>query len=453
MSLRVRLILLVTVALALSVALGGTLAWLNASHSVRTEMKSALRVGRQTVESEIVNAAGSADWRRDLDRMVASFDGNRHLRVSLSSDGAVARPPVESPEVGNVPAWFEQAIGVPPTKIDLPIAVGGVPRGTVTIETVPHNEVLEVWNELSESVLVLVLFSFTTIVLIYLFVGQALRPLVRLTGALAAVGRGDYGTRIEGPLPPELSRLRDSFNRMSGDLSTMAERNRRLTGELLTLQEQERGDIARDLHDEVGPFLFGINVDAANISRAVETGRTAAIADHLHSITDAVGHMQRQVRDMLGRLRPIGLEEFGLTAALNNLVEFWRRRNPEIAFTVAIGPGIEGFGEIIDLVIYRIVQEGLSNAMRHGQPTRVGVSLSHRPERDGDAAGIVVRVADDGGGIDSDTALGYGLLGMTERVKTVGGRLTIDSKRGRGLTVTAVLPPPRVSDTAESFLT
>jgi two-component system, NarL family, sensor histidine kinase UhpB len=440
MSLRIRLILLVALALALSLALGGTLAWLNARRSVATEMNSALSIARRTILGEIATVGDSPDWRRDLDRLVASFDGNRHLRVSLSGDAVVARPAVESPPVGKVPAWFEAAIAIPPATIRIPVSIGGDQRGVVTVETVPHNEVLEVWDSLSESVLVFALFSGATIVLVYLFVGQALRPLGRLSAALTAIGRGDYGTRIEERLPPELSRLRDSFNRMSGDLAAMAEQNRRLTDELLTLQEQERGDIARDLHDEVGPFLFGINVDAANISRAVDAGRTNEIAGHVGSIVDAIGQLQRQVRDMLGRLRPIGLEEFGLAAAIDNLVEFWRRRNPETLYAVTIGRDIDGFGEGVDLVIYRIVQEGLSNSVRHGRPSRVSVSIAHRPERDGEAAAIVVRVADDGGGIDTDAALGYGLIGMTERVRTVGGKLAIDSKPGQGLTVTATLP-------------
>ena len=104
-------------------------------------------------------------------------------------------------------------------------------------------------------------------------------------------------------------------------------------------------------------------------------------------------------------------------------------------------------------MVYRIVQEGLSNSIRHGRPTRVSVSVTRRPGRDAEDEAIVVKVADDGSGLDDDAALGYGLLGMTERVKTVGGRLSIDSKKGRGLTVTAVLPPPRVRSSAETFLT
>ena len=449
MSLRVRLVVLVTLALALSLAFGGTLAWLNARRAVAIEMSAALTVARQTVESGIADAEGAPDWRRDVDRLVASFAGNRHLRVSLDSDGVVARPSVESPPLGVVPGWFEHAIGLKPDAARIPVIIDGRPRGAILIETAPHNEILEKWNEFGGSLLVMALFALATLALIFFFVGQALRPLGRLAVALAAVGRGDYGTRIEGRLPPELSRLRDSFNRMSGDLDTMAEQNRRLTGELLTLQEQERGQIARDLHDEVGSYLFGINVDVANISRAAGSGRIDEIGEHLRAIGDAVGHMQRQIRDMLGRLRPIGLEEFGLATAIDNLVAFWRRRHPEIRYRVAIADGIDGCGETIDLVIFRIVQEGLSNAIRHGRPTRVGVTV----ECGGAEHAVFVRVEDDGRGIDNEAALGYGLLGMSERVKAVGGRLVIERGKNRGLVVTAMLPPRRVRDAAETFLT
>lgn len=436
-------------ALLLSLALGGVLTWRNARHSVATEMHSALAVARQTIESGIASADGSPDWRRDLDRLVASFAGNRHLRVSLAGDGVVARPSVEAPPVGTVPRWFERAIGVGSEAARIPAVIGGRNRGTILIETVPHNEILEVWDQSGDALIAMVVFSAATMFLILLFAGQALRPLGRLNTALAAVGRGDYSTRLEGRLPPELSRLRDSFNRMSAELGAMTAQNRRLTGELLTLQEQERGDIARDLHDEVGPFLFAINIDTANIARAIETGRGEEIPRHLGSIGDAVGHMQRQVRDMLGRLRPIGLEEFGLAAAIGNLVEFWQRRHPEIDYGIDIGDDIGSFGEATDRIIYRIVQEGLSNAIRHGRPERVAVSIASRPEHDPGPEAIVVCVADDGGGIDTGTALGYGLIGMSERVKAAGGQLGIDNRRGQGMTVTAVLPRPR--RTAEMF--
>jgi len=137
--------------------------------------------------------------------------------------------------------------------------------------------------------------------------------------------------------------LRDSFNRMAARLAETDGENRSLNDQLLSLQEQERCDLARDLHDEVSPFLFAISVDAATACHLLEEGRAIEARDNVQSIADAVRHMQRQVRSMLGRLRPIGLAEFGLreaietwscsgvVAAQKSAIRSWSLRNAKIS--------------------------------------------------------------------------------------------------------------------------
>jgi len=447
MSLRFRLIGLVCGALVVSLLLGCVTAWVNASRSVRTEMRSALLVGRQTIESEIERLRQAPDPSRDLDDLVSSFKGNRHLRVRLVGEAeAVAAPVVERPPFGAVPGWFVRVIGVVPVVDRVPFADSGRDYGTIAIETDPHNEILEVWNEFTDSLITPAVFSSLTILLIYVFIGRALRPLNSLADALEQVGDGRYRTRIRGRLAPELSRLRDSFNRMAARLAETDGENRRSNEQLLSLQEQERCDLARDLHDEVSPFLFAISVDAATACHLLEEGRAIKARDNVQSIADAVRHMQRQVRSMLGRLRPIGLTEFGLREAIENLVMFWRRRRPEIRYEVVVSEGCENLGELVGTTICRIVQEALSNAVRHAEPKLVTVSV----DRDHDGK-VRVAVADDGAGMLEPNRLGYGLLGISERVKAVGGRLTLSKTPGEGLAVQAVFPcsPGAVSTTAQ----
>jgi two-component system, NarL family, sensor histidine kinase UhpB len=438
MPLRFRLIALVAVALSASLALGAAVTLLNASQSVRTEMRSALLVGRQTVDNLAREIAGSPDPQRDLDDLVASFKGSRHLRVSVTGGAAPAemQPVEERSHFGKVPAWFVRLIGVMPETDRVPITIGGRPFGVVVIMTDPHNEILEVWTELNGSLVVLALFVGLTIPLIYLFIGRALRPLDRLNAAMEQVGQGDYGVRVSDRLSPELARLRDSFNRMAARLAATDADNRRLNEQLLTLQEEERSDIARDLHDEVGPLLFAINVDVANMSRLLGEQRIAELPGHIQSAAEATRHLQRQVRSMLGRLRPIGLAEFGLADALCGLVEFWRRRCPEIDYRVDVSPHCENLGSLVDTTVYRIVQECLSNAVRHGKPALIATSV----ERDRDAA--IVEVIDDGRGMCEVPGIGYGLIGMEERVRAMGGRLTLSNRAGGGFAVSASLPCP-----------
>lgn len=439
MSLRLRLIGLVAMALVISLLLGGAIACLNASRSVRNEMRAALLVGRHAVENATEGIQTSRDPGRDLERLVALFKGNRHLRVSLADDPAtVAAPPVEKSPFGKVPKWFVRLIDVPIETERVPIAIAGRSYATVVLETDPRNETLDVWNDFSDSLIVLILFSGSTILLIYLFIGRALRPLYRLAAALEKIGAGDYATRIGGRLAPELARLHDSFNRMAGRLAIAAADNRRLNEQLLTVQERERGEIARDLHDEVGPYLFAINIDAANVSRLLKAGQAAEAADHLPLIAEAVGHMQRELRGVVRRLQPVGLAEFGLHDAIGEMIGFWRRRHPEVDFGLTVAPDCDALGELVDITIYRVVQECVSNALRHGQPAVVAVRIERAA--DGPDDRIVVEIADDGPGMPDISGAGFGLRGMTERVKAIGGSLTLCNRLEGGLAVTASLP-------------
>ena len=451
MSLRFRLIGLVCVVLLISLALDGVIAYSNASRSVRTEMRAAFLVGRQTIASATERLQNARDPSRDLDDLVASFKGNRHLRVRHAGETpAFAAPTVEKSKFGRAPAWFVRLIGVAPEIERIPVAVGARDYGTVVIETDPYNETLEVWNEFTESLATLAAFGGLTIVLIYVFIGRTLRPLDRLAVALEEIGDGHYRTRIGGRLAPELARLRDSFNRMAARLAETAAENRRLNERLLTLQDEERSELARDLHDEVSPYLFAINADAATAGRFIGNGRASDAAAHIQSIADAVRHMQWQVRRMLGRLRPIGLAEFGLREAIENLVAFWRRRRPEIRYEVAISTECEDLADVVGTAICRIVQEGLSNAVRHAEPKLVTISIER--DRDLERGGDEVRlsVTDDGRGMSEPDRLGYGLVGISERVQAIGGRLSFSNRSGEGFAMVAVLPYPQAPDPVSS---
>jgi two-component system sensor histidine kinase UhpB len=435
MSLRFRLIGLVCLVLLISLALGAAIAYSNASRSVRTEMRAALLVGRQTVENTVERLQTARDPLRDLDDLVASFNGNRHLRVRLSGEAAAfAAPATEKATLGGVPEWFVRVIGVAPQRVQIPVVVGARDYGTIVIETDPYNETREVWNEFTGSLVTPAVFCGLTILLIYIFIGRTLQPLNRLAGALEEIGDGRYRTRISGRLAPELARLRDSFNRMAVRLAEADAENRRLNEQVLTLQEQERGEIARDLHDEVSPYLFAIGADAATALRLLKESRASEAGGNVQSIADAVRHMQRQVGRMLGRLRPIGLSEFGLQEAIENLVAFWRRRRPEICYEVMISPQCEDLGDLLATTICRVVQEALSNAVRHASPSRVAISIEH------DRDEIRVAITDDGPGMQEPSKLSYGLVGIKERVSAIGGRLTFSTKLGEGFAVIAALP-------------
>jgi two-component system, NarL family, sensor histidine kinase UhpB len=441
MSLRFRLSGLVCFVLLLSLALGSVIAYSTAMRSVRTEMRAALLVGRQTIEVAIERLRASAHPGRDLDQLVGSFAGDRHLRVwRTGPQTVIASPLAERAYFGRVPGWFVRIVGPAPTTERIPVSINGRDYGTIGVETDPYNETLEVWNEFTDSLIAPSVFCVLTVLSIYMFIGRMLRPLMRLAAAIEAVGNGRYETRVDGRLPPELSRLRDSFNRLTARLAETDADNRHLHEQLLTLQEQERSELARDLHDEVSPFLFAVSIDAAAAARLLAEDRTRETEEHLQSIIDTVRHVQQQVRQMLGRLRPIGLTDLGLAAAIENLVAFWRRRRPEIRYEVSVSRNCEGLSEMIGTTICRIVQEALSNAVRHAEAKLITVTVEpcHDPAESSEA--IKATVADNGRGMTEQSRMGYGLTGLSERIAALRGRLSFSNRPGAGFAVIATLP-------------
>jgi two-component system sensor histidine kinase UhpB len=450
MSLRYRLMGLVTLGLGISLALGGAIACWNASRSVRTEMQAALTVGEQTVRNAIEGLSRSDRPEQDLRHLVATFDGDRHLRAQLfraGNGGNLAAPRLVaasfvSASPGPVPEWFIRLLGAAPTGTRIPLApANDFPGGAIVLETDPDNEAREVWSEFRDALLILLLFCAQTIVLMDWSLRQtALRPLIALSAALRRIGEGDYRARVAIAGPAEITRLGESFNGMADRLANAEARNHRLHEQLLTLQEEERTALARDLHDEVGPFLFAVNVDAAGIAKLADQGRSGEIRDLVGSIRDSVGHMQKHVKVMLGRLRPAGLAEVGLVQAIENLMAFWRLRHPEIRLELDLRASAGSFGHALDTAIYRVVQEGVTNAVRHGCPSRIDVVLSEAEDRDE----LMVSVLDDGTGMPESEAgrssAGFGLIGMRERVAGVGGSLAVSNRAGGGLAVVARWP-------------
>lgn len=436
MTLRARLIALMAAVLLASVLLGGMLAWWHAAQSARTEMQAALLSGEHRVRDSLANLPEVADREGDLRRLIATFNGDRHVRATLlDAHGANVAHSTLSTSANPTPDWFYELLGVRPTSNLVPISRDIAAEHAIALATDPHNEVTEVWTEFRDGLLSIVVFCVLSFALIYWMAGRSLKPLETLAGGFRKIGTGDYRTRITTRGPPEIETLAAAFNLMAERLGALEERNERLHSQLLTIQEEERRDLARDLHDDVGPFLFAVNVDVASIVRLADERGDAETLERGRSIREAVNHMQKHVKSILGRLRPTGVVDIGLAQAVANLGVFWRRRHPEIAIEFDMGD--VSFGDAADATLYRLIQESLTNAIRHGRPRNIRVSI--KAEVDG---AIVLQVSDDGVGLDaSSERSGFGVAGMRERIDALGGSLRVrNHEAGRGVSVTARLP-------------
>ena len=262
-----------------------------------------------------------------------------------------------------------------------------------------------------------------------LFNGFLLRrrfaPLDELISAMENVDFGRRGTRERIPTAnvEEVVRLHQAFDRM---LERLEAERARTANAVLQAQEGERARLARDLHDEANQALTGVLLRLEATAQHAPPELREELRETQGVATRAMGELVRLARE----LRPVALDDLGLGAALRTqIADFGRRAGIDTTLDLPAS-GLEDLGAEEQLVVYRVVQEGLSNVAQHAAASNVRVDVERRGE------GTVVRVADDGEGFRSDQATaGLGLTGMRERAVLAGGRLDVSSAPGAGTTI------------------
>lgn len=425
----------ISIVLILTLVLTGVLTYWHAATKVETEVDAALAVAERTVRKLVNEFAHDEDPRLQLVRLVRVFDGNRHVRATLVEPEPVgARISSFAAPAEELPEWFYNLIAQEPKVVRVAMPKGMQRFGAIELETEQRGEVGEVWDDLLLRLAILTFFCGLVSVLIYVTIGRALEPLPALSQAFARLGGGEYGVRVKEAGPTELATLCTGFNEMAGRLNEMETRNRQLNDQLATVQEEERADLARDLHDEVSPFLFSVDVDASTIRQLAED-QASPIASRADAIREAVAHMKKHVKSILGRLRPAVHLELGLSNAIETLVASWQLRNPDVSFNVDVTD--RGCGQKLDSVIHGIVRESIANAFKHGKPSEIDVEVKRNADED-----VVVTIRDDGGGLKPGSlTTGFGLVAMRERVTALGGELSVKNREDRsGVSVEVRLP-------------
>ena len=247
-----------------------------------------------------------------------------------------------------------------------------------------------------------------------------------------------FATRRYGEARQEIARRKLAEAQLAAALAD----NRRLAQQYVELQEAERKALARELHDELGQYLNVIKLDAVGL-RDDQRASPAATHQRTSAIVENCNHIHGALATLIRELRPAGLDELGLAAAVEHCVQTWRTRLPGVSVGLSINGDFTTLPESVAVTLYRLVQEAMTNIAKHAAAHHVTIRLERAGDEGVGNERIEVTVADDGvGSVGGLPARGLGLIGMRERVMALQGELALASMPGQGFELAARIPVP-----------
>ena len=447
MSLRLQVNLIITVLLGVLASLLIGLQIDSTRRSVREEVVGANVVATQLLSRvDWVYGQGGVEAMAEFLRRVGRIRANE-VELYDGQGTLIYRSPPPTYKAGReAPQWYARIVSPPLTPREIKL-----PSGRIVLRADPSRAALDGWDDLLP-MLGLVLAGFVLgNALVFALIGRALKPLHRVAQGLRRMEQGAYDTRLPAMSGQEGRLISQAFNSMAQSVQDSVEarrqareatqalaENRELTQLIQERIEHERGAIARELHDELGQQVTAIkSIGLAMARRAA--GQDAQTEASARLVTQCADQIYDGVHRLMARLRPLALDRFGLRDALQDLLGEWRLRHPGVALNLTITGPLDGLGDAHSTAVYRIVQEAVTNTLRHAHASRIEVTLQAMPE------GLTLEIADNGQGqMAQFEARGhYGVPGMRERAQALGGSFTIEAAEPSGVRVCVRLPPAR----------
>ncbi|MBR0874705.1 histidine kinase [Bradyrhizobium tropiciagri] len=344
----------------------------------------------------------------------------------LGSDEAIAFVPAGSrphrtgtlPPHGSIPAWFATLVQVPQFGSASPIRIGTAHVGDIVFVPDLSADLFEKWLGflviVASSSALMLLAALTA----YFTTGTALRPLEQLGAGLTRMQDGNYDAIIPQAGPPEIRKSCAEANQLAATLKRLSQDNRDLLRKIVAVQDDERRELARELHDEMGPLLFAIRANATALFEAGAEGPPEP-GSPAHGVLSAAEALQRVNRRVLEGLSPLYIAELGLLESVQALLRDARSQAPGLRLSSRLDPRLDGLDGLMSQTAYRFVQEGVTNVLRHARATTMEISTAF------EAGQVRIEITDDGVGLPEDKPFGRGLTGMHERVRALDGTLEL----------------------------
>jgi two-component system, NarL family, sensor histidine kinase UhpB len=407
-------------------------------------------VAANRVANQLLNRTALRYAAQGTPAMLAFLQGVGRVRSNditlYDAQGAeLYRSPPSPYKFGrDAPAWFEALIAPPPT-----LSAIEFPDGKLVVRANASRAAIDAWDYLVGLLVGAAGLLIVVNALVFWLVGRSVRPFARIVDALNQLQAGRFDVALPALAGNEAAAIGAAFNRMVAQLKDHIETERRAVRAETQLSssreltrwidrhiEQERRVIARELHDELGQSVTAMRSLALTIAqRVAATDRQAEQAARV--IADESSRLYDAMHGIIPRLTPLVLDNFGLAEALDDLVERTRRSQPDVTIALRAELGAPPLPPEVALTLYRAAQEGISNALRHGQARHLALDVTAGEQQ------VDLTLRDDGRGLPAGGAQGgahYGLRWLTERVEGLRGELRIEPAQPQGTLLRVHIP-------------
>lgn len=444
MSMRVQINLLVATLIAVFTAVVVVFQVLDTRRSVREETEAANKVATQLLAyfAETYAQTSQPIVLQSLERLgrVRSTEIMLH---DEHGETLYESPPSPYKAGRYAPAWYAALVSPEPMRSQLRFS-----DSVLDIRSDASRAVLDGWDDTVILLQIGLVAMLLGNALVFWLVRRMMAPFHTVVQGLEEMQAGAYHTRLPEFRGAEAGTIARAFNRAAQAIEDNLDARREAVEAKLRLEqsrelaevvqgriEEERRQIAQELHDETGQSITAIRSMALALTRRSE-GCDVQAREAAQLIADTAGRLYAATHDLIPRLRPPSLDHLDLAAAIREGVSAWRREQPQVDIALSFGELPENLGESYSLAAYRIVQEAVTNALRHAQAGRIDIAVGST------ADALVVEVRDDGRGLPPDWQRPghYGVRGMRERARALGGEVDIGNIESGGVRVVARLP-------------
>lgn len=435
MSLRLQINIGILLSVSIILILGVTTAVWQARNSVAKEVKSSVNLAYQLISSGInapeLKNTDPKSWLAQVDLLRQT----RHLKIQLMDADGHLLEHFESdsqPVRSRSPDWFIWVISQQYPGAKYPVKTQEGKSLTIVIHPDPMDEIRESWEETRSLLLSIALMAVLMFIAVNLIFNKALSSVTVIVKGLQAIEKGQYQQRIPDFRVSEFGMIARAVNHLTEALAFAKHENRELTRHSLKIQEQERQQLAKELHDEMGQSVTAIKAMAVTGKQA-----NADIVTINNSIISICDRLFMVVRSMMRNLHPIVLSELGLKASLQDLIEHWTEMQPAIDYQIKCTDAIDNIDEKKAIQVFRVIQECLTNIARHAHATQVRITVNNDVNTDG----FQISIEDNGRGCDPGLMKsGFGVMAIQERMENIGGKVSFASAPGQGMQISINIP-------------